>query len=433
MPSLRIFGSSVIALLLAGALAGGCAQSGGNGDNGGGTGGSGTDNGSGGTTNPGVGGSGAGGSGTTGGVGGSTGTGGATSGTGGRVGTGGMTGGGVGGTTGTGGAAAVTAYWVSTTGSDSNPGTQALPFATLVHANLFAKPGITIWIMPGTYPSTFTVTFGNSGTATSMINVFAAPGARPVLDYALQKAMPVNDNLRGINISGNYWHLRGIEVKNANDNGINISGSNNTVEDVITDFSGDTGLQITVPDSQASDNTRGANNLILNCDSHDNYDSATNGENADGFAAKLNIGTGNIFRGCRSYNNSDDGYDLFGVPEVVTIDHCWAALNGHLASGTKGPASDGNGFKLGGNNVPAVHIVTSSFAMTNDTCGFTLNSNAAQPRITGSGANGNKTGTFCGLTNVTGTVTITMTGAAATTAQRLTNVAAGMSTLPPVQ
>lgn len=434
-PFPRIFGLAA-GLLVVGSLVFGCAQSGGGGnegtggDTGGGTGGS-TQAGSGGNTgNPGMGGSGVGGSGT----GGATGTAGmsgtAGSGSGGRIGTGGMTG--AGGMMGTGGATPVTAYWVSTTGNDTNPGTQASPFATLLHANLFAKPGITIWIMPGTYPSSFTVTLANSGTAANPINVFAAPGARPVLDYAAQKAMAPDDNKRGINITGDYWHVRGFEIKNANDNGIAISGSHNIVEDMITDFCGDTGIQITVPSAMASDASRGANNLILNCDSHDNYDVATGGENADGIDAKLAIGPGNIFRGCRSWNNSDDGYDLFGVTQVVTIDNCWAMLNGHTSSGTKGPAADGNGFKLGGDHVPAVHVVTNSFSMTNDSCGFTLNNNTAQPKITGSGANGNKGDAFCSLTNVTGTVTITMTGAQAITAARVTNAAANASSLPAI-
>ena len=70
--------------------------------------------------------------------------------------------------------------------------------------------------------------------------------------------------------------------------------------------------------------------------------------------------------------------------------------------------------------------------MTNDTCGFTLNNNTAQPKITGCGANGNKGTAFCSLTNVTGTVTITMTGAQAIAAARVTNAAAGASTLPAI-
>ncbi len=33
-------------------------------------------------------------------------------------------------------------------------------------------------------------------------------------------------------------------------------------------------------------------------------------EDADGFAAKLTVGDGNVFDGCISYNNADDGWDL---------------------------------------------------------------------------------------------------------------------------
>ena len=106
-------------------------------------------------------------------------------------------------------------------------------------------------------------------------------------------------------------------------------------------------------------------------------------------------------------------------------------LNGHTASGQKGPAADGNGFKLGGNNTPAVHVVTNSFAMTNDTCGFTLNNNASQPRVTACGVNGNKS-TWCDGLQHSGDVTIMMTGSMAITAPRVTNAPAGASTLPAI-
>ena len=49
-----------------------------------------------------------------------------------------------------------------------------------------------------------------------------------------------------------------------------------------------------------------SNNLILNCDSYNNADyvagsSTYDGGNADGFAPKLDLGTGNVFRGCRAW------------------------------------------------------------------------------------------------------------------------------------
>ena len=403
-----------------------CSATGTGSDGAGGSGGGTGPSGSGGTPT-----SGNGGTPTTGSGGAPTGAGGSASG--GRTGAGG--GGGPAGQTGTGGTpsgaggmAAMNEYWIGPNGSNSNPGTQAAPLASVAFAHLYARPGVTFWLLPGTYNIAATTTISTNGTAASPINLFAAPGARPMLNYSTQAQA---DGNRGFNITADYWHMRGFEIRGAGDNCVAISGSHNTIEDIITDFCQDTGIQITVSSTQSGDLTRGAYNTILNCDSHDNFDAPT-GENADGIDAKLDIGPGNVFRGCRSWNNSDDGYDLFGVTQVVTIDNCWAMLNGHTAAGMKGPDADGNGFKLGGNRVPAVHVVSNSFAMTNDTCGFTLNSNTATPKVTACGVNGNKS-TWCDGLQHSGDVTVTMTGAQAIAAPRVTNAAAGASTLPAIK
>jgi len=337
-------------------------------------------------------------------------------GAGGAAATGGSSGGGTGGTTGGNGPE----VWVSPTGSDTNAGTQAAPFLTIQHAHGAVSAGGTIWVMPGTYQYDRTVNLSLAGSANNVTRLWAVPGgARPVLDFS-QQARNVSSN-RGFTIPGSYWHLKGFEVKNAGDNCINISGSNNTVEWIEADGCDDTGIQIT-----ASGSGTGSNNLILNCDAHDNFDTATGGENADGIDAKLNIGPGNILRGCRSWNNADDGYDLFGVTQVVTIDGCWAIANGQTSTGMKGANSDGNGFKLGGNFVAAVHVVTRSFAVGNVKCGYTLNNNTATPDVSDSGALANNPDT-CGIT-IRNRVTITMTAAQAIAAQRDAN-----GNLPAVQ
>ena len=49
-------------------------------------------------------------------------------------------------------------------------------------------------------------------------------------------------------------------------------------------------------------------NLILNCTSYGNADAGY--EDADGFAAKLTVGDGNVFDGCIAHHNADDGWDL---------------------------------------------------------------------------------------------------------------------------
>src|SRR5437867_2596076 len=73
----------------------------------------------------------------------------------------------------------------------------------------------------------------------------------------------------------------------------------------------------------------GSDNLIFNCESFRNFDPNTKGENADGFAAKHDVGPGNVFRGCRSYQNSDDGWDLWMAPNPILIEDCVAFRNGY--------------------------------------------------------------------------------------------------------
>ncbi len=298
--------------------------------------------------------------------------------------TGGTAGSATGGAAPTGGSAGTpplgTDIWVSPTGQDSALGSEAMPVFSLNRANQLARAGSTIWVMAGTFPYFSTMDLTNSGNATNPIRIWAVEGARPVLDYATQAR---GSSSRGIEIAGNYWHIRGLEIKNAGDNGISISGSNNTIENVITHHNGDTGVQITVSEGQATLATLGASNTILNCDSYENFDTATNGENADGFAAKLRIGAGNVFRGCRAWNNADDGYDFFAADDVVVIEDSWAFLNGRVAAGGNS-AGDGNGFKLGGTpdgpgQGDAPHSLSRVAAFENRNCGFTRNNNADSP------------------------------------------------------
>jgi hypothetical protein len=357
-----------------------------------------------------------------------TGSGGQATGSGGQTAAGGQTGaggvvvgtGGAPGTGGIGGAPVVRGCtpqcWVSPTGLDSNPGTEAQPFQSLLIAHTYAAAGSTIWVKTGTYMYLNIVNLTKNGTATAPINITAVAGASPIFDFSLQPRG--SSTFRGIDLRGDYWHIKGVEIRNAADNCLNIGGSHNTIEQVTVDGCGDTGIQITVEAALAADATRGAFNTILNCDSHDNVDTPTMGENADGFAAKLYVGPGNVFRGCRSWNNSDDGWDFFAANDVILIDGCWSFMNGHTGAGYKGPAADGNGFKLGGapnagdaNMGGAVHRVTNSFAFENDACGFTRNNNPQVPTLATCGGQGNTKGLLCTLTATT--TTTTMTGAAA--------------------
>ncbi len=313
--------------------------------------------------------------------------------------------------------------WISPTGNDSNAGTDAAPLLNLPNALARVAPGSTIWVKAGTYAYAVVIKLSKSGTAAAPYTIAAVPGTRPLINFATQpKDAAVSDSFRGFDIQGDYWRLSGFEVENASDNCVAISGSHNTIEDLTIHNCGDTGLQITASSAQATDDTRAAANLILNCDSYDNFDPATKGENADGFAAKLRIGPGNVFRGCRAYNNSDDGWDFFAADDVVEVDGCWAFLNGKTSTNAANPAGDGNGFKLGGKPTSAgeggaVHLVKGSFAFQNLACGYTQNSNPEVPKLTACGAKDNATD-YCQTLSQSGAVSMSMTAAQAKAVKR---------------
>src|SRR2546427_5585685 len=82
------------------------------------------------------------------------------------------------------GAEAATVY-VSTQGSDSNPGTSAQPFRTITHAYSRAGAGTTIYVAPGTYSdytSGWGIHLGSSGTASSPITLKSQVRGAAVID-----------------------------------------------------------------------------------------------------------------------------------------------------------------------------------------------------------------------------------------------------------
>jgi len=133
--------------------------------------------------------------------------------------------------------------------------------------------------------------------------------------------------------------------------------------------------------------TKGGNNLILNCDAWNNWDNVSEnqkGGNVDGFGCHPNndgVGyTGNVFRGCRAWLNSDDGFDCINAFESITFENCWAFNNGYSSAMVS--LGDGNGFKIGGfgvtnfTNLPAViprHNVRFCLAANNKSSGFYAN------------------------------------------------------------
>ncbi|MGA9406540.1 MAG: T9SS type A sorting domain-containing protein [Bacteroidota bacterium] len=226
--------------------------------------------------------------------------------------------------------------YVSISGSDTSAGTIDAPLQTITKALSIMHAGDTVYVRGGTYSLTSTINTPKSGTSSAMYYLFAYPGERPFLDFS---AMAISGSNRGINLSKNYWYIKGFDIWRAGDNGMIISGSNNIIENCSFSENEDTGLQL---------GGGASNNRVINCDSYYNADPSQG--NADGFAPKLDVGTNNYFYGCRSWQNSDDGCDGYLRPSdsvFTTFEMCWTFHNGYLKSGAAS-VGNGNGFKMGG-------------------------------------------------------------------------------------
>ncbi|MEU7659707.1 right-handed parallel beta-helix repeat-containing protein [Streptomyces lincolnensis] len=269
-----------------------------------------------------------------------------------------------------------TTIYVAPNGSASAAGTMSAP-TTLATAISRAAAGDTIYLRGGTYSfsSTVTIPQTSNGTSGARTTLAAYGSEKPVLNFSAQSESSSN---RGLQLFGSYWHLRGFTVERAGDNGIYVGGSNNVIERTVTRHNRDTGLQLGRIASSTPSSAWPANNLILSAQSHDNVDS--DGEDADGFAAKLTTGKGNVFRYAVAHNNIDDGWDLYtktdtGAIGPVTVEDSLAYDNGTLSNGSQAGNGDRNGYKLGGDDIAVNHVVKRSIAYDNGKHGFTWNSN----------------------------------------------------------
>lgn len=281
--------------------------------------------------------------------------------------------------------------YVSPSGKSTAAGTQNAPMDLLTAINSISA-GYTIWMEEGTYKAyelygaPIVIAESNSGAEGAYKTISSINGGTVTIDFSGMAELGSN---RGIVLDGSYWHFYDIDICNAGDNGMLLSGDNNIIELCQFYANHDSGLQISRYNTSADTiDLWPSNNVILNCTAFDNKDEATC-ENADGFAAKLTCGEGNVFDGCISYCNSDDGWDLYAKPAtgstgVVTIKNSVAFGNGKLTNGEGSANGDMNGFKLGGSNkqCPAPHVVTNCIAFNNGATGFTDNGNGGAVTLT---------------------------------------------------
>ncbi|MDD6571197.1 MAG: fibronectin type III domain-containing protein [Thermoflexaceae bacterium] len=243
----------------------------------------------------------------------------------------------------------------------------------------YAQPGQTIVLLNGKYKLTQDLLIGRSvnGTKEQPIILMAQSTGGVLLDGS-----GLENSVSMLSIVGSSWHVYGLELAYGSGKGISVCGNDNIVEMCNIHNMSSAGLQISRYSAEPNDDGMWPeNNLIKNCDAHDCCDKGRT--DADGFAAKLTCGTGNKFYGCIAHHNIDDGWDLYAksttgpIGEVV-IENCVSYSNGFLREDNLEDETmlfgEGNGFKLGGENMFGAHQLINCVSYNNFGKGITSNS-----------------------------------------------------------
>ena len=283
-------------------------------------------------------------------------------------------------------------YYVSPSGSgsaftQSSPGKLADAFGKLA-------AGDVLYLMGGQYNLDNNLKLSKSGSSSAMITICPFNSERPILDFR-EEANGVN----GLTVSGNYVYIKGITVRYAGYKGIWLEKAKYCILEQVDVYGCcNAGIQL----------RSGGNNMVINCDSHDNFDYQAKGGNADGFADKQGDACpGNVYIGCRSWNNSDDGWDSYGRvtsgtptvyincitynngpekydlsnhPRVLGVDKNLSCFTG---KDLKNFANGGNpnGFKLGGNGTKHNTELYRCLAVGHRSKGFDQNNNAGNMKL----------------------------------------------------
>jgi hypothetical protein len=283
-------------------------------------------------------------------------------------------------------------FFVAPGGDDAQAGTREAPFATIQRAQAAAQPGDTVFARGGRYrmredqiagrvgPYACVTLLEKSGEPGRPIRYWAFPGEQPVFDFSAVK--PAGARVAAFRIHGSWLHLKGLEVV-----GVQVTITTHT-QSICFDNQGSHNVyeQLSAHDGMAIGFWigRGSDNLVLNCDAYRNWDNVSEnrrGGNTDGFGFHGPRGSvNNVFRGCRAWFNSDDGFDFINAGEAALAENCWSFYNGYAPDFT--PLADGNGFKAGGHAGTPVarlpdpiprHVVRRSVAVHNKANGFYAN------------------------------------------------------------
>ncbi|MGZ5050871.1 MAG: hypothetical protein ACXWF8_04335 [Methylobacter sp.] len=208
-------------------------------------------------------------------------------------------------------------YYVSSSGSDSNSGSQSSPFKTINKGlSRATSSGDIVYVMSGTYPEMVYV--GQSG-----IKLLAYPNNTPVIDG--QGWLPNKDWGSLISVAGNNNTVSGFEVKNSNTNGshqggfgVSVTGHHNLMTKMNVHHAWEQGVIVqgdynTVEDSSVWQSSRHNSTNPGKVTWGTGMSAARNKSSA---ALKYGITSYATFRRNKVYNNWGEGLSCFEA------DHC---------------------------------------------------------------------------------------------------------------
>jgi hypothetical protein len=266
-------------------------------------------------------------------------------------------------------------FYVSPNGDDNYSGSFDYPWATWQKAFTKAGPGDTVYIRGGIYYADLKDEYGAfvanvKGNKSNPVCIFNYPGEVPVLDCSRINSTSPKKGISLYNCA--FYHLKGLTVTGVSQNSTNSEvigfafekGGPYTIELCVSHGNNGAGFEGYDLDSI----------FLIKCDSYDNYDRFTkdySGGQADGFVfCFASNHSYTYYSECRSWFNSDDGFDCWTNEGVVVFDRCWAFNNGR-------GEGDGCGFKLGRTNgkpmLKPQRILKNCMAFGNRFIGFNQN------------------------------------------------------------
>ncbi len=230
-----------------------------------------------------------------------------------------------------------------------------------------AAAGDVAFLRGGSYDINDQVRFSGDGTASQPILFESYPGELAILDGS---SVTIGDTVT-IRITGSFYVLRLLEIRNMPRQGLLIPGTDNLLEGVRAHHNHLTGFQISAS-YDLPYGSEASRNILRDCVAHDNFDEGyviagfANGGNADGIS--ISNGTENRVEHCLVYQNSDDGIDTWRSTDGYvgyTIAHSHGIADGNA-----------NGFKAGGLEPSARTFVEHCIAYGNLANGIDFNSGA---------------------------------------------------------